>query len=320
MLCRKMIRFRCIYCGQKVRAADDALGRKGKCPRCGHTIYIRPLGAKSANAAANLTDAEIAERYLKPVADASKPQWVKDAIRFAAPEHQDTVRIPRWFRRAFLPSYNRLSLFLISISMLMVLVASDECRRALFRVLIGRVPKGMPWIFILANPMIWLLLVLLGGAALCVCRLFTARWQSNPVKWLMLWFAVLVNVFTGIYAGQYMLRQIEDPRAYYLYIFPVWNIVNSVVLFALFRYGQVTPKDVSDEDVSILQAVMGTLIAVIVFVLCHYVFKWYWAITYSVCVVYATGFSHAIQQVLFPVERDLEPSIPGGVDRPPLKS
>ena len=35
-----MIRFRCIYCGQIIRASEAMLGKQGKCPRCGHVVRV----------------------------------------------------------------------------------------------------------------------------------------------------------------------------------------------------------------------------------------------------------------------------------------
>lgn len=38
-----MIRFKCIYCGQKVRTDDKNGGKKAKCPKC-KSIIVIPAG------------------------------------------------------------------------------------------------------------------------------------------------------------------------------------------------------------------------------------------------------------------------------------
>ena len=35
-----MIRFKCIYCGQRILARDDGIGKKGKCPKCRHELRV----------------------------------------------------------------------------------------------------------------------------------------------------------------------------------------------------------------------------------------------------------------------------------------
>ena len=39
------ITFKCVQCGKQVAAPEEAAGKRGKCPHCGHSTYIpAPLG------------------------------------------------------------------------------------------------------------------------------------------------------------------------------------------------------------------------------------------------------------------------------------
>lgn len=269
-----MISFRCIYCGQKIKAPDQTSGKKGKCPRCGHTIRVMNPSTKQTDAVNKLSDEDIAAMYLD-----SGPQ-------------KSAGLSPAWVGRAFIPTYNRLSLFIISIPMLMLLGLSGEFREVLIKV------------FKEDDPRLWILAaIMFVGMFFSVLHVFTRGPRPDYQKWPMLLFAVCVNGFSAIAAGLYMLR--ETPRSW-LWIFPLWNLINGLMLLILLRFGQITTQDISDEDVTLSQALVAGSIAVGVFLLCNYVFKFYWAVTYSVCVVYATGFSRAVQQLLCPVARQID--------------
>jgi hypothetical protein len=54
---------------------------------------------------------------------------------------------------------------------------------------------------------------------------------------------------------------------------------------------------ISDRDTTAVQIILGLLAVLIIFVFCNYVFKLYWAITFSICIIYATSFDRALQNV-----------------------
>jgi len=35
-----VIRFKCIYCGQRILASEDTVSKKGKCPKCSHLLVV----------------------------------------------------------------------------------------------------------------------------------------------------------------------------------------------------------------------------------------------------------------------------------------
>jgi hypothetical protein len=176
--------------------------------------------------------------------------------------------------------------------MVLLLGANSEFRKILIEVLkVG-------------DPIIWILVaIMFVGMFFSILHVFTKGQRPDYQKWPMLLFAVCANGLSAIAAGFYILR--ETPRSW-LWIFPLWNVTNSFLLLAFLRVGQITMQDISDEDTTVLQAIVGGSIAVGAFLLCNYVFKFYWAITYSVCVVYATGFSRAVQQLLCPTARQID--------------
>jgi DNA-directed RNA polymerase subunit RPC12/RpoP len=322
-----MIRFRCIYCGQKIRTADKNLGKEAKCPTCAHPIRIvkrpdigvgksedksRESKIKNKVYVNSLTDEQIAARYLninpEETNDSMPVKLIKEVIipkAYKDNEFQES-KIPGWLKRAFVPTYNRLSLFLIGICMVMLVGFNSQLHSEISKFIVRTKLKSDIIFFIIANIKgLFFLLIFLLGMSICIYQIFTSRRRSDFQKWLMLYFAVSVNAMTGLVAGVHIIRETGFSLNYWTYIFPLWNILNGMVLVAFYNYGHVTPKDIVDNKVPLIQIIVSTLIAAVIFVICNYVFKMYWAITYSVCVVYATGFSRAVQQILCPVEKEL---------------
>jgi hypothetical protein len=112
----------------------------------------------------------------------------------------------------------------------------------------------------------------------------------------MLNFAVLINTGTGIFAGMYVLKNIIAPN--WLIVFPIWNIINSILLLLMFNFKIIDEECIDDRKATLLQIVLGLVSVLIIFVLCNYVFKLYWAITFSICIVYTTSFDRTLQSVL----------------------
>ena len=83
-------------------------------------------------------------------------------------------------------------------------------------------------------------------------------------------------------------------------ILPIWNIINCVILLASYRTGLINETNISDEKAEPLEVLFALIITLCIFVLCRFVFKLYWAITFSICVIYATSFGEALYSFLHP--------------------
>lgn len=195
----------------------------------------------------------------------------------------------------FLPTFSELSLFMMSLSFLLVLFFSKSMRSGLFKFLTG--PRS--------DPRIFMLLVFFGaGLALSIFHVFTEREKTNPEKYAMLFFAVVSNAVSGIFASVYILKQSSDSPGILL-LLPIWNIINCILLLISFRAGLINERNISDEDATHFEVLFGFLITVVIFIVCRFVFKLYWAITFSICVIYATSFSDALGSVFHPERRQL---------------
>lgn len=134
----------------------------------------------------------------------------------------------------------------------------------------------------------------LAGLVLCIHHAFTDRPKTAFEKTLMLLFAVLLNVMSGIMAGDYYLESSEG----WLVIFPIMNIVSGALLLMLLRARVITADNISDENVSRGQVVLTGTLIIILFIVCHYMFDFLWTQTLSICVAYSTNMNRGVQ-VLF---------------------
>lgn len=220
-------------------------------------------------------------------------------------------------KRFFLPVFSELSLFMIGLSFVLVFLSTDSLRSGLFELLHAPVE--------LVNQAI--LLVFFGaGLVLSLYHVFAKRKKTKIEKQAMLGFAVVSNAICGILASLHILgvsvggydfsfilhiRNIisgtgSSTGASRLFlILPIWNIINCVFLLMSVRTGFIDDRNISDEKADRFEVLFGFLITVAIFVVCRFGFKLYWAITFSICVIYATSFGDALGAFLHPEERQM---------------
>ena len=210
------------------------------------------------------------------------------------------------------PTFNNLSLFMIGLSFLLVFLFNESVRSGLYKIM--REPRK-------AHTIIVLLLFAAGGLVLSLLHVFTKRQKSKIEKYAMLCFAIVTNAVCGILASLHILGiSPDDPRAFSILhiwdvlnsedgpsvfyriflILPVWNILNCVFLLLSLRAGLIDERNISDEQAGRMEVLLGFIVTGCIFVLCQFLFKLYWAITFSICVIYATSFGDTLGSVFHP--------------------
>jgi hypothetical protein len=268
-----VIRFKCIYCGQKLLAPDGEAGKKGKCPRSGHEVHVPyPPGKQSAVS----VDASKRENLAK----------TKLALTNIAEDlPKDTAELIEEKAGWFVPVYDELSLFLMAVTLILLYIVNITMRVQIHN-----------WISEYSNAWVYIIgAIFLCGLGLSVYHAFTKIEKTDVEKWGMLVFAVLANAVSGIVAGLYVLK--TDNVRNWLIIFPIWNIINGALLLLMLRFRIIDEECISDRDATLVQIILGLIAVLIIFIFCNYVFKLYWAITFSICIVYTTSFDKALQSI-----------------------
>jgi hypothetical protein len=266
-----MIQIACLYCGKKLTAKDEWVGRNVQCPECNHIFHIpkKRLGEdeyKPRSAVKNdehfwdgKSNEEIAEVLLT-----TEEQREKRKLAF------------------LIPRYDDLTLFTLSVTSLLLLLISGQLQEDIGRLITAR--DFDPRLYLYGIPFLL-------GMLLSFVNAFLRREKSDFEKILILVFAVGVTAGTGLYAGEMMRKDHEG----WMLIFPFWNIANAGILLALCRTGFVTTECVTDEDASYWQMAYSIIVISALLALCNYVFKLHWVYTYSIAVCYTMSLQGVLQ-------------------------
>ena len=272
-----MIRFKCIYCGQRIAVNDDLADRQGKCPTCGHQLHVpKPVQTTPSNSM------DIAEREKKAI------EWreLMNPERNSSDDLADLVREDAGW---LIPVYDEMSLFLMSITLILLYALNEPFQEQIrkWAAICSHIHAFIIYVFIAAA-------IFITGMGLSIYNVFATREKTDTEKWIMLFFAVLTNAGTGIISGWYVLSSssIRD----WLIIFPVWNIINGVLLIVML-FKIIDEECISDRKATLKEVVIGLIAFLIVFILCNYVLKLHWAVTLSICIIYTTSFDKGLQSV-----------------------
>ncbi|MGA2171390.1 MAG: hypothetical protein ABSG82_00040 [Sedimentisphaerales bacterium] len=267
-----MIKFKCIYCGQRIAVNDDLAGRNGKCPTCRHQLRVpKPVQTTPSNSM------DIAEREKKAIEE-------RELMNAEMDSSDDLADLVREDAGWLIPVYDEMSLFLMSMTLILLYAVNEP-----FQEQIRKWAAICPHIYVFIAAAIFIT-----GMSLSIYNVFTTREKTDTEKWIMLFFAVLTNAGTGIISGWYVLSSssIRD----WLIIFPVWNIINGVLLIVML-FKIIDKECISDRNATLKEVVIGLIAVLIVFILCNYVLKLHWAVTLSICIIYTTSVDKALQSV-----------------------
>ena len=254
-----MIRLICTKCGHKLRAADQTLCKRGKCPFC-QTV-----------------------NRIKPSADPD-PAAVAKALLTCSDKSTIDIELPDKLYYFFNPTYDELTLFLTSVTVILLYLADGPMHRLVNHLLFARFKE-------LFLPLI----LFLSGFTLSFYRIFIKRDTSDVEKCLMFFFVVVANIFAAFAAGLHMFRTSFG----WTVIFPIWNIIIGIILLCQFRFGFFDEYCITDDKPPLLQLLFSVSLLSLVFCCCQYIFKLHWSITFSICSVYITTIDNIFQPLCF---------------------
>lgn len=284
-----MIRFKCIYCGQRILAREDRRGKKGKCPKCSHLLVV-PWTTKGRPA----ISVEKTEPLQRPKDAAARwdpaftmthnlPEFSGDDLEANIDELAELYREKGGW---FIPTYDELSLFLMAATLILLWITNSKMRNDVLGFTMWNIDNPRLCIFAIV-------LLAVAGMFLCLYHIFTSRIKTDIEKQLMMCFAVTINATTGIVSGAHTIKESVG----WLLVFPIWNIINGILLFLMLRFKIIDEECISDREATLVQIILGLTAVLVIFIFCNYVFKLYWAITFSICIVYTTSFDRALQNV-----------------------
>ncbi|GEM_PF-1482009 len=219
-------------------------------------------------------------------------------------------------RIGIIPQYTEVSLFLIGLSLFLVVINGiiieviinhnyqywGEILLELLKRLeivmntIYSFPKAEFWAGIISILIIiGFCCMLIAGWFLSIYHAFSEKPMSITEKQVILYFTVYTTGLVGFAAGEYALEQSQG----FWIIFPILNIINSIMLLSLVKEKIIDTDSILDKQAKKEEVIIGTIAVFIIFFISEYIFKNYWAITFSVCIAYAALFNEMLSKLIF---------------------
>jgi hypothetical protein len=227
------------------------------------------------------------------------PEWREDFGKYDAEDVKDACT--DLFKESFgflVPAYDKLSLFLMAVTLTLLYMTNIKMRNHLQAWMNEDWSQILPPTQYSGVEMIVFFLIFNFGLAISVVlfyRLFKKRNDPDFIKNVMMVFAILINAITGIIAGIYIVGTATYLN--WLVIFPIWNIINCVLLLLMLFFNLIDEDCIVENKITPIRVLLSLTSIFIIFIFCNYVFKLYWAITFSICTIYATSFDKALQSV-----------------------
>ncbi len=199
----------------------------------------------------------------------------------------------RW--HFLLPSYGELSVFLIAFTIVALFGLDPGFRQDAYRAVraalqskspnkYGRETSDLPLLACYAG-------LFLGGLCFSVYHAFSERQKGPFEKHLMLFFAMAASGVAGVTAGQHVLKDSVGIAV----VFPVWNILNGVLLF--YQIGLSEPSMLDDSQVTRRQLAAGSSAVLAILLVSRFAFSCHWSVAFSTCVAYSTSVSGLVAKL-----------------------
>jgi hypothetical protein len=137
--------------------------------------------------------------------------------------------------------------------------------------------------------------IFVAGLLLSLYHAFVDRPKTRLEKSFMLFFAVIVDVFSGFMASGYDLTNASG----WLIVFPILNMINSIILLFMWRAGVLDESSVSDRHASKGQIALAAAIILILYYICHVIYSLIWIQTLSILLVYSINLIRVIESWFF---------------------
>ena len=138
------------------------------------------------------------------------------------------------------------------------------------------------------------LILLIFGFFLSLYHAFSKRIKNNDEKIVMLAYVICTNLLISYLAAVYIFSQSKD----FLIIFPVINFIQALLLFMLLRLQFINKDSITDDNAKKWQIVIGTVSLIIIFLISNFILNNYWALTFSLCLIYSMGINDLIEKFI----------------------
>jgi hypothetical protein len=171
------------------------------------------------------------------------------------------------------PRFHEITMYLIALAFCWLLFFHPELRFGYYMLFTGF--ESMSPFFVALG------LIVTGGVLLSLIHVFIKRKKLALEKAIMGWTILGLSGVTSFFVGTEMLTSGSS----IMVTLVVWNILMSVLL--LLQMGM-QKYDISDENASIMEVFITTVILFVILLLADLYLHFSWATTLSICIFYST--------------------------------
>ncbi len=173
-----------------------------------------------------------------------------------------------------IPKYSEVYLFLVAVTFLLLFVLNKQFRYFL-----------LEWII--------LFLLIFIGIPFSIYYAFSSKKPTKYARDCMTTFVVILNCFIALDLVFYIM---SISKNFLLYLFPILNLINAYLLMTL----NLDSDDLYlNKNAKRHEIVIGFIFLLIVFIISNYILKNYWAITFSICLVYSSMLNKLVTKLFF---------------------
>ncbi|HNW90431.1 MAG TPA: hypothetical protein PKN48_12265 [Bacteroidales bacterium] len=193
------------------------------------------------------------------------------------------------------PDFDELMLFLHSLVAILFIVASAGSWSYLFRLMFSQ----DSFFHIVLSLLI--VLAVMAIILLPVVHAFSKRAKRNWEKKIMLYAIILADYLVAWNVYDHLKGEVTS----WLIIFPLINAIQATLMAMGLWFDFITSEKISDEHANKIELVISSILLVTLFVLCHVIWHQYWAVTFSVCIFYATIINQIVMQAYRSIKKIL---------------
>lgn len=180
--------------------------------------------------------------------------------------------------RILFPDYDELTLFLYSMVTIIFVVSGI---RSVLKMISLMFQQESFYHIVLS---ILIVLVVSTIIALPVFHAFSKRNKHVFEKKIMLYVVVLINYLVAWNVYDHFKGLLSGCEL----AFPLINAVQASLVILGLWFGFFTYEKVRDEDSESAEIIISSIMVILLFIIFHFILHQYWAVTFSVCIFYAT--------------------------------
>lgn len=195
-------------------------------------------------------------------------------------------------RIGILPAdYSVTGIFLISLTFFLILFTNPS-----FKTDIEKIYPALEILFKFINMAILISILNIIVTAVALYYTYFNK-ETIPLFWrrVLIAYAIITSIIVSLFAASFAIENTLEISI----IFPILNIADIFILWSFFDNNIINESYIINKLARGYEIIIGSVIIFTIFIISQYVFKNYWAITFSICLVYALSLNENVCKRLF---------------------